>query len=123
MLHDFFSVDKSPLVNFAKGGFKKATLLTALTVTSTTLTTGIISLNVAGIENVGVAEAQFNTYSCNQRTGRGCYILVGAIYTWNPWAASGMCRQKYGYDSFALKYTNWQSPVYHCVKDDPRNLA
>ena len=57
MLHNFFSIDKNPLVNFVKGSYKKATLLTAITVASASLSTGIIPVQVAGVGNAGVAEA------------------------------------------------------------------
>jgi hypothetical protein len=57
MLHDFINVDKSPLVNFAKGGFKKASLLLVLAIISTSFTTGVIPVQVAGVSNTPVAEA------------------------------------------------------------------
>lgn len=57
MLHDFLNLDKSPLVNFAKGSFKKASLLLVLASVSTSLATGVIPIQVAGVSNTPIAEA------------------------------------------------------------------
>ena len=123
MSHGLLDIDKSPILALTKSSSKRVISLSVLTLTSLSFSIGVVPINIAGVTNQQSASAQINTYACNQKTGRGCYILLGAVYTWNPWSASGMCRQKFGNDSFALKYTAFNSPVYHCVKNDPRNVA
>lgn len=57
MLHDFLSVDKSPLVNLSKKGFKKASFAVTIGSVSLLVSTGVIPFTVAGISNAQVAIA------------------------------------------------------------------
>lgn len=58
MLHNFLCIDKSPILNFSKKGLAKAGLLTAVILASTSISTGVLPLTVAGVTNVKVAEAR-----------------------------------------------------------------
>ena len=58
MSHGLLDIDKSPILAFAKNSSKKATLLTLLTLTTMSLSTGVISLTVAGVSNTEAASAQ-----------------------------------------------------------------
>lgn len=58
MLHDFLSVNKSRLANLSKKGFAKAGLFTTVVLASVSISTGLMPINVAGVTNLEVAEAQ-----------------------------------------------------------------
>ena len=57
MFHGLLDIDKSPLLNLAKVSSKKATLLTLLALTTVSLSTGVVPINVAGLTNTETATA------------------------------------------------------------------
>lgn len=57
MLHGFFSIDKSPLLNLSKKGLTKASLLVAVTLATASISTGFIPVKVAGFSNTQTASA------------------------------------------------------------------
>ena len=62
MLHGLLKFDNSPILSLAKTSSKKAVLLTALTLASISISTGVVPVTVAGISNTQVASA-FPGYS------------------------------------------------------------
>ena len=53
-----FNLDKSPILNLSKKGLKRAGLLATIVLASTSISTGVIPVTVAGFSNQGVANAQ-----------------------------------------------------------------
>jgi hypothetical protein len=115
VLKTLSAFSKKSLVSFGLG--------TAFLTSTIAATTGILPVKVGHAESQQSANAQINSTGCNPNTGRGCYIVLSQVYTWFPWIAESECKKRHGNNTYAFKLTPGYMPVYHCVKDDPRNIA
>jgi hypothetical protein len=129
MLHDFFNVDKSPVVALTVKSLSKTKLAVMVGMISISVGTGLLPLTVAGVSNTQVASAQIASASVDANSiignywqrfeaGRWRQTYFGTIgpsysaYLQQNWGVSAPARAHYLCTSYIINRTGvniWDS--------------